>query len=79
VQATDALTFDITQRSSTPSDSVSERRKLKACLTLQHEHIEERFAGALDLPAQWSRGRHLRGLRGTGKSSIAGQLFELRS
>jgi GNAT superfamily N-acetyltransferase len=72
VQATDALTFDIT-KSSTPSNSFR-AAQIKGMFDLQHNHIEEHFAGALDLPAQWNIGV-IYGASGTGKSSIAGQLF----
>jgi GNAT superfamily N-acetyltransferase/ABC-type thiamine transport system ATPase subunit len=73
MQNTDALTFDIT-KSSTPSDTFRVAQ-VKGMFDLQVEHIQERFTGTLDMPAEWNIGV-IYGASGTGKSTIANQLFQ---
>ncbi len=66
-------TFDII-KTSTPSSSFR-AAQIKGMFDLQADHIEERFTGALDLPDKWNVGL-IYGASGTGKSSIAQQLFD---
>ena len=64
--------FDIIKRSS-PAKSFRVA-SVMGTYDLQTEHISERFVGDIDLPEKWNVGLIV-GRRGTGKTTIATELF----